>query len=123
MNREARTHTLGDFARIGFRQLSESRSVLTALAAEVRQDSGALLDAFVLAADPDAALTRVSELNDHHPGLLTRLSVREWRMLALLFGASPALGSFFVRRPGRLGEILAEGGRLVSNGEARRELL
>lgn len=115
--------TLGQLARAGFHDLSSSRDALLALAAAHQRSPEALLAVFTQAADPDAALTRFTELLEHHPGVLAALSEREWGRLALLLGASPALGLFFVRHPDRLAGILTRGGRLIDESEAHTELL
>ncbi len=115
--------TLGQLARAGFQELGESRDALTALARGVDRPVVELLEAFGRAADPDAALGRIGELADRHPSLVRGLREAEWRRLTLLVGASPALGDFFVRRPERLAEILARGGRLPSDEESASELL
>ena len=119
----ARPHSLGEFARAGFQELSEARDAILVLAEGVGHSPELLLPAFSLAADPDAALARISELIDRHPDLLNGLDETGWQRLAMMFGASPALGDFFVRRPERLRAILAAEGRLVGSDEARRELL
>ncbi len=123
MSPSARRHTLGEFARAGFQELAHARESMSALSEAAGQPVETLLDAFSLAADPDVALARVSELLDRHPELLNGLDGPGWRRLALLFGASPALGAFFVRRPERLRATLADDGGLVSGAEARTELL
>lgn len=114
---------LGRFARAGFQALSESREGLGSLAALVGRPVDGLLEAFASAADPDAALSRLSSLAEQHPRTLQGLGDAEWRRLALLVGASPALGAFFARHPGRLAAILDRGGRLVDDAGARAELL
>jgi glutamate-ammonia-ligase adenylyltransferase len=114
--------SLGQLARAGFQELGESRDALTALAAGVDRPVAELLDAFGRAADPDAALACIAEFGERHPAVLRGLGETEWRRLALLVGASPALGGFFVRHPGRLGRILGAGGRLPSDAEAVAEL-
>lgn len=123
MARDAKTHTLGDVARAGFQELSDAREALGALSESHGLDYEMLLRAFSLAADPDAALARLAEFSERHPEVLVGCEQTEWNRLALLFGASPALGSFFVRRPDRLIEVLRGGGRLIGLDEARRELL
>lgn len=123
MTSGTREHTLGDFARAGFQQLSEAKTALLGLSASVNQPPAVLLDACVLAADPDAALDRLIELDSMHPSLLSGVNPQQWRMITLLFGASPAIATFFVRHPERFRSILDTGGRLVTQAEATRELL
>ncbi|WP_449282836.1 bifunctional [glutamine synthetase] adenylyltransferase/[glutamine synthetase]-adenylyl-L-tyrosine phosphorylase [Leucobacter sp.] len=114
---------LADVARAGFQDLSAARDELQELAGSLGVPVADLLEAFARAADPDAALVRVRHLEERHPGMLRTLDARSLRRLGLLVGASPALGDFFSRRPERLGEILAEGGRVVDVETAREELL
>ena len=107
MTRDRRPHSLGGFARAGFQDLSGARDSLTALSRAVGRPVPQLLEAFGDAADPDAALARISAIAGAHPGALHGLGDEEWPRLTLLVGASPALGDFFARRPERLVEILA----------------
>ncbi len=123
MPTNARSLPLGLFARAGFQDLSAARSGLALLAARAEQSEELLLEAFALAADPDLTLQRLTELEERHPTLLGRLVGEEWHRLALLVGASPALGDFFIRRPERLREILTRGGRVISQEAATHELL
>lgn len=123
MNTRRQSQSLGAFARAGFQDLSGARDALELLAGAVGAKPDQLLGAFAAAADPDSALARVSTLVDAHPAVLSALGETEWHRLALLVGASPALGEFFARRPDRLGEILHRGGRVLDEAAARRELL
>lgn len=123
MSRAKGQLTLGDFARAGFLSLSESRASLLALGELTAVPAATLLEAFSLAGDPDTALARVTELVDRHPGLIDGLPPEELRRLCLLFGASPALGAFFVRRPDRLRPLLASKGRVLGHAAARAEML
>src|SRR5690606_13392531 len=93
------------------------------LADALEIDLNALTEVFAYAADPDAALVRICELSSHHDALLREFDAECWRRIALLFGASPGLGAFFVRHPRNLNRILQRGGRLVSGATAREELL
>ena len=111
-------HKLSEFARAGFQELSRSRENLLELADAVRVPSAVLLQSFAFAADPDAALERSWELANLHPDTVAALDRGQGERLALLFGASPALGTFFTRRPERLPEILSRGGRLFNQDEA-----
>lgn len=123
MSRAQGQLTLGGFARAGFLSLSEARASLLALGELAETDAATLLEAFALAGDPDAALARVTELVERHPGLLAGLDTDGWRRLCLLFGASTALGSFFARCPGRLRALLAGTGRVIDRDAARTEML
>lgn len=123
MSRASGRHTLGEFARAGFQSLAEARDSVLLLSEALDAPTAVLLGAFALAGDPDEALARVSELVDRHPDLLRGLDADEWRRLGLLFGASSAFGSFFVRRPDRLRELLAGEGRLINRHTARDALL
>lgn len=123
MSHQARPHSLGLFARAGFQELTGSRAALLALAESCEQPAELLLDAFALAADPDAALNRIGLLAERHPERLRKFDAEMWRRLALLVGASPALGDFFVRHPERLLTVLMGGGRLIDAADARAELL
>lgn len=123
MSREAARYSLGEFARVGFQELSSARESLPSLAAAAGVQNETLMRAFSFAADPDAALARLLEMQNRHAGLLTGLGEAAWQRIGLLFGASPALGAFFVRHPERLREIIAGAGRLIGAEEARRELL
>lgn len=142
MARDSRRHALGGYARAGFQELSWARDALAELTIAVSQGEGhdgvhdgtraellhdPVLESLSLAADPDTALARLLELQERHPDLLSRLHTElgedGWRRIALLFGASPAFSAFFLRRPERLLEIIAGGGRLVARDEACRELL
>ena len=123
MSRAQGQLTLGGFARAGFLSLSEARASLLALGELAETDAATLLEAFALAGDPDAALARVTELVERHPGLLAGLDTDGWRRLCLLFGASTALGSFFARRPVRLRALLAGTGRVIDRDAARTEML
>lgn len=118
-----RQHALGDFARAGFQDLSGARERVSELASAVGQPVAELVAAFGRAADPDTAVTRVLAIHDAHPETLRGLGQVEWQRLALLVGASPALGTFFGRRPEHLAAILREGGRVRSAPEIRNELL
>lgn len=122
MTHDARRLPLGAFARAGFQELSAARDATTALAGEVGLPIQTLIDAFSVAPDPDAALSRIAELERRHPNLCKSFDGNDWQRLALLFGASPALGDFFARHPARLAEVL-RGGRVIEANEARRELL
>ena len=123
MSRHSERLPLGDFARAGFQRLAEARDGVLQVSEEAELPVEWILGAFTLAADPDAALTRVISLFEHSPRTLRGLDEQGWRQLTLLFGASPALGDFFCRNPEQLRATLAEGGHLVSAAEARRELL
>lgn len=123
MSRDTRLQSLSDVARAGFRDLTHARDSLGQLANELDIDGGQLLDAFALAADPDSALARVRELADAHPNSVNSLQPVQWRRLTLLFGSSPALGSFFVRHPESLDPLLRRDGGLVDDERARAELL
>lgn len=123
MSRPLDKNSLGDVARAGFQELSWARAAITTLADTLGDEPQHFLDAFALAADADAALARLLELHDRHPQALNDLDTEQWQNLTLLFGASPGIGTFFVRHPTRLGEILAAGGRLITREEATRELL
>ncbi len=123
MTRQQRQHSLGDFARAGFLELSDARTSITELSALADVSVSTLLEAFWYSGDPDAALARVTELLERHPKLLAGLDVVGWQRLCLLFGASTALGSFFTRRPERLREILASEGRIIDRDTARSEIL
>jgi glutamate-ammonia-ligase adenylyltransferase len=123
MSRDVRTQLLSDYARAGFRELSPAREALIDLAARVDASPEELLDAFALAADPDAALARVRELAETHHDAIDRLTHIEWRRLTLLFGSSPALASFFIREPACLSVVLARDGQLIEASHARDELL
>ncbi|MFV0433496.1 MAG: bifunctional [glutamine synthetase] adenylyltransferase/[glutamine synthetase]-adenylyl-L-tyrosine phosphorylase [Leucobacter sp.] len=114
---------LADVARAGFVDLSESRDGIAQMSSRLRSDPQQLLEAFSLAADPDTALTRIRHLLDQHPEILRGIPLEELRRLCLLFGASPALGDFFARQPGRLREILAAGGRVIDTETAYDELI
>lgn len=123
MARETSAHRLGEFARAGFQELSQARSGILALSAAVQRPVPDLLGAFALAADPDAALVRVSDCVERHPELLIELGDREWQNLCLIFGASTALAEFFIRWPQRLRALLSSDGRLISRENAVAELL
>ncbi|WP_427868830.1 bifunctional [glutamine synthetase] adenylyltransferase/[glutamine synthetase]-adenylyl-L-tyrosine phosphorylase [Leucobacter luti] len=114
---------LAEVARAGFQDLSEARDEIHALSTSIGVGVECLLDAFTQAADPDAALIRIRGIHDRHPDALDGLDEACWVRLCLLVGASPALGDFFERRPERLREILAAGGRLIDAETARGELL
>ncbi|MGO1538275.1 MAG: bifunctional [glutamine synthetase] adenylyltransferase/[glutamine synthetase]-adenylyl-L-tyrosine phosphorylase [Leucobacter sp.] len=116
-------HKLTDFARAGFQELGESRELFGELASTIDAPAGWLLEAFSLAADPDVALIRVCEFARDNPDMLKQLGRAAGERFAILVGASPALGDFFRRRPDRLVEILERGGRLLSEEEAKHELL
>lgn len=123
MPRLQRQQSLGDFARAGFLELSEARTSITALSELADVSVSTLLEAFSLSGDPDVALARVTELRERHPGMLDGLADADGKRLCLLFGASPALGSFFVRNPSRLRELLASEGRVIRSAAARTEML
>ncbi|MCB1274399.1 MAG: bifunctional [glutamine synthetase] adenylyltransferase/[glutamine synthetase]-adenylyl-L-tyrosine phosphorylase, partial [Leucobacter sp.] len=114
---------LGALARAGFQDLTGARDALISLAAALDVPKPELLDAFARAADPDAALGRIALLVSEHPETVRGLSMEAWQDLALLVGASPALGDFFVRRPEGLRGILERRGRVPGSAEARAELL
>lgn len=120
---ESRPHPLGAFARAGFQDLAAAREALAALSETAGRAREDLLADFSRSADPDTALARIAALNEARPASLRQLGEAEWSRLALLIGASPALGDFFARRPERLGEILRGGGRVLDAVEAREELL
>lgn len=111
-------HRLAELARAGFLELSHSRDRLLDLAEALGVPSGILLESFSLAADPDAALSRSWDLADLHPHLIAGLTRVQGERLAILIGASPALGTFFARRPERLGEVLERRGRLFDQDAA-----
>ncbi|MGJ0204440.1 bifunctional [glutamine synthetase] adenylyltransferase/[glutamine synthetase]-adenylyl-L-tyrosine phosphorylase [Leucobacter sp. gxy201] len=114
---------LADIARAGFQELTDARAQLEPIAEAHSAATGDLLDAFSAAADPDAALARVRLLHDQHPDALGAFDAVRWRRLALLFGASPALGDFFCRQPAGLVALLDSGGCIVDRETASRELL
>lgn len=123
MARQSRELRLTDLARAGFQELTTSRLQLDELSACLNRPSEELLQAFGCAADPDAALTRVRHLAEQHQSLLLSFDAVQTERVCLLFGASPALGDFFVRHPDRLAEILRRGGRLIPGEEARTQLV
>lgn len=113
---------LADIARAGFQELAGAREQLAELGEGLHLPVSELLEAFAVAADPDAALARVRLLREQQPRSLDSLNTASWRRMARLFGASPALGDFFARRPERLAALLEGGGHIVSRGEAAAEL-
>lgn len=137
--RGARTGTLTRIARAGFVELTAARDSLAELAAASGITEDRWLEALSHAADPDLALVRLRTLAEAHPQLMGEISSQDpasdgqgnhphaglvpLQALALLVGASPALGDFFARHPKRLVEILLRGGRLPGADELRRELL
>ncbi|WP_336659452.1 bifunctional [glutamine synthetase] adenylyltransferase/[glutamine synthetase]-adenylyl-L-tyrosine phosphorylase [Leucobacter sp. USHLN153] len=122
MARDQSAITLSAAARAGFQDLGEARDALTELSDRLGQAPAALLEAFSGAADPDAALQRVRSLADEHRDALATVEAGDLALLCVLFGASPALGDFFVRRPKRLPEILRSGGGVVTAARAHDEL-
>ncbi|WP_449277384.1 bifunctional [glutamine synthetase] adenylyltransferase/[glutamine synthetase]-adenylyl-L-tyrosine phosphorylase [Leucobacter sp. GX24907] len=118
----AARHSLSEFARAGFQELSEARDLLEELADTLGVPSSVLLESFAFAADPDAALRRSCDIAERHPDVVSALDRTQGERLALLIGASPALGDFFARHPDRLDGILRRGGRLLSTSEAIGEL-
>jgi len=123
MSSDTRPHSLAQVARAGFQDLSAASDAIGELAGQVQRSAGELVEAFARAADPDTALQRISALASTHAETIRSCSVEEWQRLALLVGASPALGDFFLRHPERLREILKRGGQLVSREQASAELL
>ena len=123
MPRKPEQHTLGEFARAGFQSLSETRAAMLELGERVHMPVAELLAAFAWAGDPDSALHSVRTLSEQSPEVLIDLEPASWQRLALLFGASPALASFFVRRPETLRELVASEGRLIGRADARESLL
>lgn len=119
---QGRQHRLADLARAGFQELSWAHERLGVLAQLLDAPPGLLLDRFAVAADPDAALARASELAERHPEALAGFDRAQGERLALLAGASPALGDFFCRWPARLAEILGTEGRIIGEEEASAEL-
>lgn len=113
---------LTDVARAGFQHLGESRDAIAQLAAGYGLPAAQILAAFSAAADPDAALLRVTNLAEQHPEQARAIDAELFERLCLLIGASPALGDFFIRNPKRLLRTLERGGNLVSSAEATDEL-
>ncbi|MDI6024285.1 bifunctional [glutamine synthetase] adenylyltransferase/[glutamine synthetase]-adenylyl-L-tyrosine phosphorylase [Leucobacter sp. UT-8R-CII-1-4] len=123
MPRKPEQHTLGEFARAGFQSLSDTRTAMLELSDRVQTPVSDLLLAFAWAGDPDSALQSVNELVERHPAILSGLDASAWQRVCLLFGASPALASFFSRRPETLRTLLASEGRLLGRAEARESML
>lgn len=115
--------SLSKIARAGFQELSRSRDHLRELGEGQALSAADMLVAFSHAANPDAALARACHLHQQHPAVLPSLGAEQWRNMAVLFGASPALGDFFARNPERLPGILQGEGRMVDLETARSELL
>lgn len=115
--------SLSKIAGAGFQELSKARELLRELVVGQHLEPSQLLDSFSRAADPDAALARACHLDAQHPTVLPSFGLDEWHRLAVLFGASPALGDFFARNPGELCEILRSNGRIIDLKTARSELL
>ena len=83
MSRAQGQLTLGGFARAGFLSLSEARASLLALGELAETDAATLLEAFALAGDPDAALARVTELVERHPGHYVKAALQGSSFLML----------------------------------------
>ena len=122
MSPNPRPFSLADAARVGFQELTASRDALAELLPDLSVGAGELLQAFTLAADPDAALARIRELCERYPALLEGLDASSLGRLCLLVGASPALGDFFTRHPEGLVDLLSGGGALVPAAQAREAL-
>ena len=123
MSRKPEQHTLGEFARAGFQSLSEARTSMLELGETVGAPISELLVAFGQAADPDTALHSTHTLLERNPELLRGLDGVQWQHLALIFGASPALAEFFVRRPETLRSLLSGESQLRDAAEVRTRLL
>lgn len=122
MSRQPGSLKLADLAKAGFQDLSSSREYLEDLSERLDTPPVRLLTAFSRAADPDTALLRVGDLAERHVEVLESVTPDEFDDLCLLFGASPALGDFFVRQPTCLAKALAHGGRVISPDEALESL-
>ena len=122
MAREHTTITLSEVARAGFQDLGDARDALSDLAERLEQPIAPLLEGLAAAADPDAALRRVRYLAERHREVLGEIDFAGFTRLCVLVGASPALGDFFARHPGRLPEVVSSGGSLVGAPEALTEL-
>lgn len=122
MARRGHTILLGEVARAGFHELTSARDRVAQLAQQLNCDAHDLLSEFSHAADPDSALLSLETLWQRHQQLCEDLTPPSRQRMMLLFGASPALGTFFARNPARLNEILQRGGRYISEPEAIHEL-
>jgi glutamate-ammonia-ligase adenylyltransferase len=113
---------LSNLARAGFAALSNADQGVDEFAAACDLDRDSIIRGFRYAADPDTALWRILSIVTAHPGIFENLSEDELQRLALLIGASPALGDFFRRVPHGLRELLATGGTIRPLAEVKAEL-
>lgn len=118
MKRAESDHSLAAFAKAGFQDLAGSRDQLQKLSENITVSADDVLDASLLAADPDLALFKLTELAQNTPAVIQQCSAGELRMLLLLFGASPALADVYIRHPLRLRNLIERGPALVDRDEA-----
>ncbi|MWB97085.1 bifunctional [glutamine synthetase] adenylyltransferase/[glutamine synthetase]-adenylyl-L-tyrosine phosphorylase [Agromyces seonyuensis] len=111
-------------ARAGFDDLGAATAGVEALAAASGVAPPALLDAFALAADPDAALASVTELRRRAPDSVDRLLAepQSAARLSRLVGASRGLADFLGRETAAL-ERLTAPPRPPADAEAARATL
>lgn len=106
----ARNQTeLSALARAGFAEPSHAREHVEQLAGLLKSSSSAVIDELAEAADPDACLVHLIELERAHPDSVRRVWSGEAARTSLirLFGASSGLAEFFVRHPRHL-DVLTE---------------
>lgn len=105
-----RTSLLGALARAGFDDLDRASASLDELASTSGTTPDALVSAFTVAADPDAAVAAAARLRERAPDAVDRLlrDARSAERLARILGASRGLAEFFERHPGELAVLADE---------------
>lgn len=113
---------LTELARVGFTELSVARDRLGVLAELTGMQAASLLPILSEAADADTTLFKLLQLGEQQPQILQELcadSAVRLTNVCLLFGASGAFASFFLRHPELLLNFATGEGKLYDQREAQ----
>ncbi|MCW4459614.1 bifunctional [glutamine synthetase] adenylyltransferase/[glutamine synthetase]-adenylyl-L-tyrosine phosphorylase [Microbacterium sp. MPKO10] len=112
---------LSGLARAGFARLTEAKSWLAELSDLLGIPSDSIAPELSVAADPDAALTHLIDLERAHKGSVGGLWSEESprRALVRVVGASSGLAEFLLRHPEHLDVMTRSGERIPTASEMR----
>ncbi|QWL30229.1 bifunctional [glutamine synthetase] adenylyltransferase/[glutamine synthetase]-adenylyl-L-tyrosine phosphorylase [Rathayibacter toxicus] len=121
---KSRDHTLSDFARLGFADLSTVGTRLAEAEALAGRSLDSIVPIFAAVADPDAALgSLIDLLRSHHEQMKTVLTDdTALNRLLCVVGSSSGLADFLQRRPNELDNFREGVRELPRRAESIREL-